>query len=67
MLFFVGPGTHWAIHLLAGQAHFDDASGLPPLQAGDTALLASASTRARHVIEGGGELIAVKFADAARA
>lgn len=61
MFFFTAPDTHWAIHLLAGQARFDAASGLPPLWAGDTALLPASHTRMRHALEGGGELIAVKF------
>ncbi|HYM86629.1 MAG TPA: HutD family protein, partial [Pseudoxanthomonas sp.] len=34
MLFFTEPGVTWAIYLLAGQAHFDQASDLPALWAG---------------------------------
>ncbi len=59
MLFFADPGSAWAIHLLAGQASFGRESGLPPLDAGDTAWL-SASTRTRHVLDGGGELLAIR-------
>lgn len=59
MLFFADPGSAWAIHLLAGQASFGRESGLPPLAAGDTAWL-SASTRTRHVLDGGGELLAIR-------
>lgn len=61
MLFFTEPGVTWAIHLLAGQAHFDRASELPPLWAGDTALLADGEGRGRYALEGGGELLAIKL------
>ncbi|KQQ74497.1 HutD-family protein [Xanthomonas sp. Leaf131] len=59
MLFFADPGSAWALHLLAGQASFGRDSGLPPLAAGDTAWL-SASTRTRYVLDGGGELLAIR-------
>lgn len=62
MLFFTEPGVTWAIHLLAGQAQFDQASQLPPLWAGDTALLADGEGRGRYALEGGGELLAIKLA-----
>ena len=62
MLFFTEPGTSWAIHLLAGQAGFDQASGLPALWAGDTALLIDGDERRRYALEGGGELLAIKLA-----
>jgi environmental stress-induced protein Ves len=61
MLFFTEPGTSWAIHLLAGQARFDRASGLPDLWAGDTALLIDGDERRRYALEGGGELLAIKL------
>ena len=61
MLFFADARTSWAIHLLAGQAHFDQACRLPPLWMGDTALLQTGSGRRRHVLEGGGELLAIKL------
>jgi environmental stress-induced protein Ves len=61
MLFFTEPGTSWAIHLLAGQAKFDRASGLPDLWAGDTALLVDGDERHRYALEGGGELLAIKL------
>ncbi|KAB7771975.1 HutD/Ves family protein [Xanthomonas maliensis] len=62
MLFFAEPGAAWAIHLLAGQASFGAASGLPPLAAGDTAWL-SATSRHRYVLDGGGELLAIRITD----
>jgi uncharacterized protein len=61
MLFFTEPGVTWAIHLLAGQAKFDQASELPPLWAGDTALLADGEARQRYMLEGGGEILAIKL------
>lgn len=62
MVIFAEPGHTWAVHLLAGQAHFTDESGLPPLQAGDTAILSAGSQRLRHVLEGGGEALLVRVA-----
>ncbi len=61
MLFFTEPGVTWAIHLLAGQAAFDQASGLPPLWMGDTAVLLDADRRGRYALEGGGEVLAIKL------
>lgn len=61
MLFFADAHTHWAVHLIDGQARFDAACALPPLRAGDTALLYGTPGRARYALEGSGELIAVKF------
>ncbi len=59
MLFFTEPQAAWAIHLLAGQAQFDDAT-LPPLHAGDTAWL-GAGERRRYSLDGGGELLAIRI------
>ena len=61
MLFFTEPGTTWAIHLLAGQARFDEESGLPAVWAGDTVLLENDGCRQRYVLQGGGELLAIKL------
>ncbi len=61
MLFFTEPGVTWAIHMLAGQAVFDQASGLPPLWTGDTALLQDDHRRGRYALEGGGEVLAIKL------
>lgn len=66
MLFFAEPGSAWAIHLLAGQASFGRESGLPAMAAGDTAWL-SASTRTRYVLDGGGELLAIRVGAAGSA
>jgi len=62
MLFFTEPGTSWAIHLLAGQARFGADTGLPPLFAGDTAVLVDDMERRRYMLDGGGELLAIKLA-----
>jgi len=61
MVIFADAGTTWAVHLLAGQARFADDSGLPSLQAGDTALLRAGDTRLRHVLDGGGEVLLVQL------
>jgi hypothetical protein len=61
MLFFADPRTTWTVHLIAGQAKFDRSSGLPPLWQGDTALLVARQERTRYVLEGGGELLAIKL------
>lgn len=60
MVIFAEAGTTWAVHLLAGRARFADDSGLPALEAGDTAILQAGAERLRHVIEGGGELLLVR-------
>ena len=60
MVIFAESQTTWAVHLLAGHARFADQSGLPPLEAGDTAVLHAGAGRLRHVIEGGGELLLVR-------
>ena len=63
MVLFVEPGSTWAVHLVAGQARFADASGMPPLAAADTALLLGAGeTRQRFVIDGGGEVLVIRLA-----
>jgi environmental stress-induced protein Ves len=64
MVFFAEPGTTWALHLLAGEARFDAGSGLAPLLAGDTALL-SEPRRTRFLLDGGGELLAIRLMETA--
>lgn len=60
MLFFADAAETWLIYLLAGQGRFDDASGLPPLAQGDVAVLASPARR-RFLLDGGGELLAMRL------
>lgn len=62
MVIFADPGTTWAVYLIAGQARFADDSGLPPLAAGDTAILQASSHRLRHVLDGGGEALLIRIA-----
>ena len=57
MVIFADPGTTWAVYLIAGQARFADDSKLPPLAAGDTALLQAGDVRLRNVLDGGGEVL----------
>ncbi len=61
MVVFAEPGETWALHLIAGQARFADASGPPGLAAGDTALLQAGEARRRHVHDGGGELLVARL------
>ncbi|WP_133479182.1 HutD/Ves family protein [Cognatilysobacter segetis] len=61
MVVFAEPRTTWAVHLLAGHARFADASGLPDLAMGDTALLEAGEDRLRHVIDGGGEALFIRL------
>lgn len=61
MVIFAEPGTAWAVYLIAGQARFVDDSGLPPLAAGDTAVLQAGDARLRHVLDGGGEALLVRI------
>lgn len=65
MLFFVDPQTHWAIHLLAGQAQFASEDALAPLFAGDTAVLPAQPMRRRYALQGGGELLAIRLQERA--
>jgi len=60
MVFFAEPRTTWVLHLLAGEARFDAASGLGGMQAGDTALL-GAPERTRFLVDGGGELLVIRL------
>ncbi|MCD9030722.1 HutD family protein [Luteimonas sp. Y-2-2-4F] len=64
MVCFPAPGETWALHLLAGRAAFAADAGLPPLEAGDTALLSS-QVRRRFLLEGQGELLAIAVRDRA--
>lgn len=62
MVIFAEPRSTWAVHLIAGQARFDDDSGLPPLASGDTAIFAAGDARLRHVLDGGGEAWLIRLA-----
>jgi hypothetical protein len=62
MVVFAEPRSTWVVHLLAGHARFADASGLPPLAMGDTAILEAGDTRLRHVLDGAGEALVIRLA-----
>ncbi len=61
MVIFIDPYATWAAYLIGGQARFADDSGLPPLAAGDTAVLQAGDVRARHVLDGGGEVLLIRL------
>jgi environmental stress-induced protein Ves len=61
MVLFAEPGSTWIVHLLAGHARFADASGLPDLAMGDTAILEAGDARLRHVLDGGGEALVIRL------
>lgn len=60
MLFFADAADTWLIYLLSGEGRFDAASGLPAMAQGDAAVLA-APTRRRFLLDGGGELLAMRL------
>lgn len=60
MLFFADEGETWLLYMISGQGRFDAASGLPSLAQGDAAVLA-APTRRRFLLDGGGELLAMRL------
>lgn len=60
MLFFAGGAETWLLYLRSGQAWFDAASGLAPMAQGDAAVLA-ATARRRFLLDGGGELLAMRL------
>lgn len=65
MLVFVEPGSSWLIHVFAGQANARGDGQVQPAETGETLLIESPGlARERIVIEGGGELILVKFSAA---
>jgi environmental stress-induced protein Ves len=61
MVLFVDACETWAVHLLAGEARFADASGLGRLDAGDTAILRAGGERVRHVLDGAGEVLLARL------
>ena len=65
MVLFVDPGDTWVVYLLAGHASFGAPSALPPLAAGDTALLAAPNGRSRHSLDGGGEALVIRISEIA--
>lgn len=62
MVLFVAPGETWAVHMLAGQAHFSAECGLGGLESGDTAILQDDAGRARFALDGAGEVLLIRIA-----
>ena len=60
MVFFADAAT-WFIHLLAGRAEAKSAGGLHALETGSSLLLEADAGPGRVVLNGGGELVLVKF------
>ncbi|MDX2300812.1 MAG: HutD family protein [Xanthomonadaceae bacterium] len=67
MVFFAGAGVAWLVYLISGRASFRDRPELPPLQAGDSALIGGEAGRGRVLLDGGGEALLVRFAHVAEA
>ena len=65
MAVFVSPGETWAVHMLAGRAGFQGEDGLPPIPAGDTALLVAGSRR-RFLLDGAGEALLIRLSERAQ-
>jgi environmental stress-induced protein Ves len=63
MVFFAEAGVRWMIHLLNGQAAFKDQPLPLRLQQGDSALIEPGQSGSRVILDGGGELLLVKFQD----
>lgn len=61
MLFFQEPGVHWALYVLGGRVHCKDQLPKRWLEQGDSALLLPSEDSARLILDGGGELLLVKF------
>jgi len=60
MVVFVDAGECWALHVLAGHMRLVDGA-MRVLERGDTLLLRAPEGRCRHVLDGGGELLLIRF------
>jgi environmental stress-induced protein Ves len=61
MVFFAEAGVRWLVHLLNGQAAFKDQPLPLRLQQGDSALIEPGESGSRVILDGGGELLLVKY------
>ena len=61
MAIIADAGSTWIAYMLAGQAQFDDACGLPSLMTGDTAILPGGNSRSRYLLDGAGELLVIRL------
>ena len=67
LLLFVEPDSSWAVHVVAGQACVDGGRTLPLLERGDSVVFEAGPGRARHMLEGSGEVLLVQVSPAASA
>jgi environmental stress-induced protein Ves len=63
MVFFAEAGVRWLIHLLKGHAAFKDQPLPLRMQQGDSAVIEPGQSGSRVILDGGGELLLVKFQD----
>ena len=63
MVFFAEPGVRWMIYLLNGQAAFKDQPLPLRLAQGDSAMIEPGESGSRVILDGGGEVLLVKFQD----
>jgi environmental stress-induced protein Ves len=61
MVFFAESGVRWLIYLLNGQAAFKDQPLPLRLEQGDSALIEPGESGSRVILDGGGEVLLVKF------
>lgn len=63
MVVFADPGETWAVHMLAGQAHFAGEHALGSMETGDTALLMAGDERMRFALDGAGEALLMRIVE----
>jgi uncharacterized protein len=61
MVFFNEKNVTWAVYMLSGTAQFKDQAQIIRLAQGDTALLFSDDKGGRLILDGGGEVLLIKF------
>lgn len=61
MVFFAEPDVRWLVYMLSGQAAFKDQPLPVHLQLGDSALIEPGESGSRVILDGGGEVLLVKF------
>jgi environmental stress-induced protein Ves len=63
MVFFPESGVLWFAYLLSGHAAFKDQPEPMQLAQGDSALIESPDGGARTILDGGGEVLLVRFSE----
>ena len=61
MVLFVEPGEAWAVHVLSGHAHAMGTDARQDAHAGDTLFFQASAMRARFALDGGGEVLVIRF------